>query len=84
MYIFIGNLNLLCKIKLWKQLLIHLKDKEQLTVIKYNLNSINILFDKTNDEEGYYNSDFNKKMERAAEDKKAGRYKSIKTENLWK
>ena len=67
-----------------KAIIIHLKDKEQLTVIKQNLNSINIPFDKTNDEEGHYNSDFNKKMERAAEDKKTGRYKSIKTENLWK
>lgn len=65
-------------------IIIHPKDKEQLTVIKYILNSLNIPFDKTKVEEGNYNPDFNKKMERAVEDKKAGRYKSIKTEDLWK
>lgn len=65
-------------------IIIHPKDKEQLTVIKYILNTLNIPFDKTRKDEGNYNSDFNLKMERAAEDKKAGRHKFIKTEDLWK
>ena len=65
-------------------IIIHPKDKEQLTVIKYILNSLNIPFDKTKVEQGHYNSDFNLKMERAAEDKNTGRYNSIKTEDLWK
>lgn len=65
-------------------IIIYPKDEEQLTVIKYILNSLNIPFHKTKLEEEFYNSEFTKKMERAAEDKKAKRYESIKTEDLWK
>ena len=62
----------------------HPKDKEQLTVIEYFLNALKIPFDKAKGETSIYNSDFNEKMARATEDKKAERQKSIKTEDLWK
>lgn len=63
---------------------IHPKDEEQLSAIKYILKTLKIPFDKTEKGENPYNSEFEAKMKRASEDKKAGRYKSIKTENLWK
>lgn len=65
-------------------IIIHPKDKEQLSVIEYFLNTLKIPFDKTKGGGSNYNADFNEKMGRAAEDKKAGRHKSIKTEDLWK
>ncbi len=65
-------------------IIIHPKDQEQLTVIEYFLNTLKIPFDKTKRNGSNYNSDFNEKMARATDDKKAGRHKSIKTEDLWK
>ena len=63
---------------------IHPKDKEQSTALKYLLKQMNIPFKESEAEGKYYNSEFEKKMEKAAEDKKAGRFESIKTEDLWK
>lgn len=63
---------------------IHPKDEEQLTAIKYLLKIMKIPFDDSKEERDFYNPEFEAKMEKAAEDKKAGRYKAIKTEDLWK
>ena len=65
-------------------LTIHPKDEEQSTAIKYILKIMKIPFDKSKVEGSLYNPEFESKMKRAAEDKKAGRYKEIKTEDLWK
>ena len=65
-------------------IIIHPNDKEQLIVIEYFLYSLKIPFDKIKVVGSVYNSEFNEKMERAIEDKKTGRYKFIKTEDLWK
>ena len=63
---------------------IHPEDEEQLSAIKYILKTLKIPFDKSEKKEDPYNSEFEAKMKRASDDKKAGRYKAIKTENLWK
>lgn len=63
---------------------IHPKDKEQLTALKYILKQMDIPFKESKAAEKHYNSDFEKKMEDGAEDKKAGRYEAIKTTDLWK
>jgi hypothetical protein len=42
------------------------------------LNSLKVPFEKTKAEGNVYNSKFNEKIARAAEDKKNGHYKSIK------
>ena len=63
---------------------IHPKDEEQLSAIKYLLKLMKIPFDKSKEEANPYNPEFEAKMERASQDKKAGRYKAIKTEDLWK
>jgi hypothetical protein len=63
---------------------IHPKDEEQLTAIKYILKIMKIPFDKSKREKDLYNPEFESKMKRGAEDKKAGRFKAIKTEDLWK
>lgn len=63
---------------------IHPKDEEQLTAIKYILKMMKIPFDKSKEEKNLYNPEFEAKMKRGAEDKKAGRYKEIKNEDLWK
>ena len=65
-------------------IIIHPKDKEQLTVIEYFLNTLKIPFKKTIAYGSKYNSDFNEKMTRANKDKKAARYKAIKSEDLRK
>lgn len=65
-------------------IIIHSIDEEQSKVIKYILNTLNVPFNKTKVKENFYNEDFNAKMERASLDKKEGRFKAIKTENLWK
>lgn len=63
---------------------IHPGDEEQLNAIKYFLEKMKIPFDKSAKEEGPYNKEFEAKMKRAEDDKKAGRYQAIKTEDLWK
>lgn len=65
-------------------IIVHPKDEEQLRVIKYILNTLNVPFGKTKDKADFYNDDFNAKMERASLDKKEGRLKAIKTKDLWK
>ena len=64
---------------------IHPKDEEQLTAIKHLLKIMKIPFDKSKEEGNFYHPEFEVKMDRGAEDKKAGDYKAIKkTEDLWK
>lgn len=63
---------------------IHPEDEEQLNAIKYFLKKMKIPFDKSTKVESPYNEEFEAKMKRAADDKKAGRYQAIKTEDLWK
>ncbi len=64
-------------------IIIHPKDEEQLTVIKYILNTLNVPFNKTTVKKSFYNEGFNVKIERASLDKKEGWFKEIKTEDLW-
>lgn len=63
---------------------IHPEDEEQLNAIKYFLKKMKIPFDKSIEEDSLYNEEFEAKMKRAEDDKKAGRYQAIKTEDLWK
>lgn len=65
-------------------ILVHPQNKRQLTILKTLFEEMNIPFSKISPKESKYNEDFEIKMKKAAADKKAGRYKAIKTADLWK
>lgn len=65
---------------------IHPKDKAQASAVKAFLKALKVPFETEPEVElkSIYSAEFNEKMKRAEEDLKAGRYKSIKTADLWK
>ncbi len=65
-------------------LTIYPKSKKQLATLKSLFEEMKIPFEKSGMEISPYNAEFEAKMHRAAEDKKAGRCKAIKTADLWK
>lgn len=67
-------------------LTIYPKSKKQITALKTIFEEMGIPFKEkaSSKEASPYNDEFEAKMQRASEDKKAGRYKAIKTSDLWK
>lgn len=62
-------------------LIVHPESKEKMQAIKAFMKALKIRFEE-NDEA--YDPEFVEKIKRSEEDFKAGRYKAIKTEDLWK
>jgi hypothetical protein len=65
-------------------LIIHPQNKEQANLFEQLAKTLKVPFERAKKPVGQYNAAFEKKMKKAEEDKKAGRYKEIKTEDLWK
>ena len=57
------------------------KNKEKLAALMTFMKALEIPFEE---EKSTYNPEFVEKIKRSEEDFKAGRYKAIKTEDLWK
>jgi hypothetical protein len=57
------------------------ENKEKLAALKAFMKALKIRFEE---EKSPYNAEFVEKIKRSEEDFKAGRYKAIKTEDLWK
>jgi len=62
-------------------LIAHPENKEKLDAPKAFMKALKIRFEE---EKSPYDAEFVAKIKRSEEDFKAGRYKSIKTEDLWK
>ncbi|HEY5462216.1 MAG TPA: DUF2683 family protein [Hanamia sp.] len=58
--------------------------KAEAAALKTIFKVMKIPFENATTEESPYNTAFERKMEKANADKKAGRYKAIKTADLWK
>jgi len=58
--------------------------KAEATALKTIFKGMKIPFENAKTEESPYNTSFERKMGKAKADKKAGRYKVIKTMDLWK
>ena len=65
-------------------IIVHPKDKEQLIVIEYFLNTLKIPFEKTREDSSNYNGNLNDKSAPVEEVKIGGFPKSMKIEDLWK
>lgn len=61
--------------------IVHPANKEQLNALKAFMKAFKISFE---DEEKTYNPEFLAKIKRSEADFKSGRYKAIKTDDLWK
>ncbi len=59
----------------------HPDNKEKLTALKAFMKALKIPFEEN---ESPYKAEFVEKIIRSEEDFEAGRYKAIKTEDLWK
>ncbi|HEY2583259.1 MAG TPA: DUF2683 family protein [Mucilaginibacter sp.] len=59
----------------------HPENKEKLAALKAFMKALKIRFEE---EKSPYNPEFVEKINRSEEDFKAGKYKAIKTEDLWK
>lgn len=59
---------------------------EKLETVKTILKAIKVKFESqsVNDDASIYNEEFNEKMKKGEADIKAGKFKSIKTSDLWK
>ena len=64
-------------------IIIHPKDKEQLSAFKKFFKTMNVSFE-IREEEKQYDPEFAAKIMRSREDSKQGRLTVIKTEDLWK
>lgn len=64
-------------------LLIYPQSKEQVKAFEHMAKALKVPFEKI-EKESPYNSEFVTKILQGNKDKKAGRYKVIKTEDLWK
>lgn len=62
-------------------LIIHSENKEKLEALKTLMTAFKISFEE---DESTYDSEFVSKIKRSNEDFKSGRFKSIKTEDIWK
>jgi cell division ATPase FtsA len=65
-------------------IIIHPQNKEQASLFEQLAKTLKVPFEKAKKQKSSYNEAFEKKMKMAEEDKKAGRYKAIKTTDLWK
>jgi hypothetical protein len=66
-------------------IIVHPKDKEQLSAFKKFFKTMNVPFEiRKEEEEKPYNPEFVAKIMRSREDSKQGRVTVIKTEDLWK
>jgi uncharacterized protein DUF2683 len=65
-------------------IIIHPQNKEQANLFEQLAKTLKVPFEKAKKSESPYNAAFEKKMKKGAEDKKAGRFKAIKTADLWK
>ncbi|HEY9340784.1 MAG TPA: DUF2683 family protein [Hanamia sp.] len=63
---------------------IHPQSKEQANLFEQLAKTLKVPFEKTKKSKSPYDTAFEKKMKKAEEDKKAGRYKAIKTADIWK
>ena len=62
-------------------LIAHPENEEKLAALKAFMKALKIRFEE---EKSPYDPEFVKKIKRSEEDFKAGRFKAIKTEDLWK
>ncbi len=62
-------------------LIVHPENEEKLAALKAFMKALKIRFEE---QKTPYNPEFVKKIERSEEDFKAGKFKAIKTEDLWK
>lgn len=62
-------------------LIAHPENKEKSDALKAVMKALKISFEE---EQSPYDSEFVKKIKRSDEDFKAGKFKAIKTEDLWK
>lgn len=62
-------------------LIAHPDNKEKLAALKAFMKALKIPFEE---EKASYNPEFLEKIKRSEEDFNAGKYKAIKTEDLWK
>jgi hypothetical protein len=62
--------------------IVHTENKTQANAIKAVLKALNVTFEKTNEKP--YNPQFVKKIKKSDEEYKAGRFKTVKTEDLWR
>ncbi|HVS93307.1 MAG TPA: DUF2683 family protein [Mucilaginibacter sp.] len=60
-------------------LIAHPENEEKLIALKAFMKALKIPFEKST-----YDPEFVKKIERSKQDFKAGKYKAIKTKDLWK
>lgn len=65
-------------------LIIYPNTKEESKALKTIFKKMKIPFESADSTKNTYNVAFEKKMKRAEQDKVAGRYKLIKTADLWK
>jgi len=65
-------------------IIIHPKTKAEAKALKTIFKEMKTPFEKVGTKESPYNAAFEKKMEKAKADKKTGRFKVIKTADLWK
>ncbi len=61
-------------------LIVHPDNEAQLTAVKAVLKALNISFEKKK----YYDSDFVKKIKDSETSFRKGKFKTVKTEDLWK
>ncbi|MDB4919261.1 DUF2683 family protein [Mucilaginibacter sp.] len=62
-------------------LIAHPENKEQLVALKAFMKALKI---SSEEEKSPYNSEFVEKIKRSEDDFEAGKFKAIKTEDLWK
>jgi hypothetical protein len=62
-------------------LIAHPENKEKLDALKAFMKALKIRFEE---EKSPYNPEFVKKIKQSEDDFKAGKFKAIKTEDLWK
>lgn len=66
-------------------LILHPADNNQVEAIKAIARALKVPFEvKSEEEKSLYNSEFNEKMKLSDAEKKAGHYKVISIEELWK
>jgi hypothetical protein len=62
------------------RIIVYPENNEKLAALKAFMKALKIRFEE---EKSPYNPEFVEKIKRSEEDFKAGRYKAIKTEDLW-
>ena len=62
-------------------LIVHPESKEKMKALKAFMKALKIRFEE---KDAAYDSEFVEKIQRSEKDFKAGRFKAIKTEDLWK